>query len=241
MVATTPTTETTVATKKTVARKKAPSTTHIVFVVDASGSMYGKEKDVIGGFNQYIASLREQNQAQTRYSISFVKFNTEYKVVFSAVPLEKVQALDSLTYHVGGGTALYDALGTAIVATTHAIKHTKKKPYGSESVIVIVMTDGEENSSKEYSHDAIHGKITRRQDAGNWTFVYLGAGIDAWSTARSFGIHAGNYATYDANSTRRTFDNLTASSTAFTQSGTASSTTFAGSVQDANPDLNKKP
>lgn len=123
-----------------------------------------------------------------------------------------------------GSTALYDAIGFALAEV---------KLVGEDRFIVIIMTDGFENASKEFTKEMITAKIKLREQAGNWTFVYMGADQDAWAVASSLGFAQGNVLSYASATTGTVMHNL-ATSTTTASSGTTRSvkTFFTGGAKD---------
>ena len=189
--------------------------TNVIFILDESGSMSSTASDVRGGFNTYIEKIKSDGN---QYSLSTIKFGTTVRPLFTNQPLDQVPLLTEQNYMPLDSTALYDAIGFAL---SEACKYwgTDEKPYGTDRFIVIIMTDGFENASKKFSKEEITAKIKRREAAGNWTFVYMGADQDAWSVAGNLGFAQGNVMSYASTSTNAVFSNLATSTT------TASSST----------------
>jgi uncharacterized protein YegL len=189
--------------------------TNVIFILDESGSMSATASDVRGGFNTYIEKIRDDGND---YSLSVIKFGTTVRPLFANQPLDQAPQLTELNYMPLDSTALYDAIGFAL---SEAQKYwgTDEKPYGTDRFIVIIMTDGFENASKKFTKEEIIAKIKQREEAGNWTFVYMGADQDAWAVASNLGFAQGNVMSYASASTATTFGNLATSTT------TASSTT----------------
>ena len=120
-------------------------------------------------------------------------FNTDTgpKLRESATPLKNIKALSAKTYAPAACTPLYDVVG-------HAIRHAEKK-LNNNAVLFVVMTDGEENSSKEFTRDAIFSLIDRKTNEDGWTFAYLGANQDAWEVGQSIGVASpGNAMAWEA-------------------------------------------
>ena len=165
-------------------------------ILDKSGSMASKTNDVIEGFNAYIAGLGEEDQVN--YLFSLTLFDTQVAYRHVAIPLAEVKKLDGKSYQPGGNTALNDAIGI----TVRKVEADQPKV---DKVVTVIMTDGEENSSREWTHDAVRGLIEQKEKEGNWTFVFLGAGLDAWHQGRSYGVQAANVAQYSADQYRDAF------------------------------------
>jgi len=188
--------------------------TFILMVLDESGSMGSKRQDVIGGFNTFI---QEQRQDSSPCRVSLIKFNTRPTHVFDAKPLVEVPLLDEKSYCPGGNTALFDAVAEAVrLADQH------RQP--EERVLCVVMTDGEENSSKETSGDQVKQIIASREAQGDWTFVYIGASPDAW--AHEMGLSAHNVAGYDAQAPAGAFRSLSESTLRYRKKSARSSRDF---------------
>jgi len=166
--------------------------THIMFVLDRSGSMAGLRNAVIDGFNKLIADQRED---QSPCSVSLVQFDNAYEENYLDMPLADVPALTALTYEPRGGTALLDALGRAIVSLGTRVDKlaAKDRP---EKVIVIVHTDGEENASKEYKIEQVRTLVKEQQQEAGWLFVFAGANIDSFQTGQSYGMKGMSTANY---------------------------------------------
>jgi hypothetical protein len=158
-------------------------------ILDKSGSMASKTNDVIEGFNAYIAGLGKEDQVN--YLFSLTLFDTQLAYRHVAARLPEVKRLDSKSYRPGGNTALNDAIGI----TVRKVEADQPKV---DKVVTVIMTDGEENSSREWTHDAVRGLIEQKENEGRWTFVFLGAGLDAWHQGRSYGVQAANVAQYRA-------------------------------------------
>lgn len=158
--------------------------TEIVFILDRSGSMSGREQDVIGGFNRMID---DQQKKRGECHVSTVLFNDVSAVLHNRVPISKVRSLTDTEYFVGGGTAYYDALGRGI---RHHIYVQRNLPEDkrAEKVLFVVMTDGQENASREYSVRVLKKLISEEQKKWGWEFVFIGAGIDAIQSAKDIGI-----------------------------------------------------
>lgn len=206
---------------------------HVLFIIDSSGSMSSKAGDVRGGFNEYVAQLCEDGTGS--YRLSAVTFDTNVATLFSDMPLYQVPQLDEQNYRPGGNTALYDAIGISLDELTSALR-TKDKPFGEDRALVIIMTDGEENSSRRFSKAQIANAITSRESAGNWSFVYLGADQDAWAAAAGLGFAQGNVAAYAATATTDVFRKLSVKSRSFHQSKAAQIRDFAQDISDAPDD-----
>ncbi len=203
---------------------------HVLFIIDSSGSMARKASDVRGGFNEYVAQLCEDSTST--YRLSAVTFDTNVATLFSDLPLYQVPQLDEHNYRPGGNTALYDAIGISLDELTAALR-TQDKPFGEDRVLVIIMTDGEENSSRRFNKAQITNAIKSRESAGNWSFVYLGADQDAWAAASDLGFAQGNVAAYAAASTKDVFRKLSGKSRDFSRSKAAQVKDFAQDIGDA--------
>jgi hypothetical protein len=191
---------TTKKTKKTPAAKQ----TNVIFIIDESGSMSTAAKDVRGGFNSYVEKLKGDGN---KYSLTAIKFGTRVRPLFANLSLKEVPQLDEKNYTPMDTTALYDAIGHGFSVAKESWS-TPDKPFGENPVIMIIMTDGFENASREYKKEHVVEGIKEREAAKNWTFVYLGADQDAWSIAGDLGISQGNTMSYASDNTSRTFDNV---------------------------------
>jgi uncharacterized protein YegL len=190
-----------------------------------------KAADVRGGFNSYVDQLREDKASD--YRLTAVTFDTQVATLFTDVRLTEVPTMDTSNYRTGGNTALYDALGVSLAEQTGAIRQ-EGKPYGTERVLVIVMTDGEENSSRRFTKEQVTGEIQQREAAGNWTFVYLGADQDAWSAAQGLGFAAGNVAGYALADTKEVFRKLARSTGRYSRSAAPQSKNFGTTLDQAD-------
>lgn len=200
---------------------------HVLFVIDASGSMAPKAADVRGGFNAYVAHLREDTTSA--YRLTAVTFDTHVATLFTDVTLDQVPTLDATNYRAGGNTALYDALGVSLDELTSALRR-EGKPFGEERALVIVMTDGEENSSQRFTKEQVVSAIKAREAAGTWTFVYLGADQDAWAAAAGLGFAAGNVAGYAGSGTLGVFRKLAYSTARYSASAAPNVRNFGTSL-----------
>lgn len=159
--------------------------TELVFILDKSGSMGGLETDTIGGYNSMLA---KQQALEGDCIITTVLFDNHYELLHDRLNLKAVSPLTDREYQVSGSTALLDAIGKTIHKIGNAQKHTAQD-YRADKVMFVIITDGEENSSREYSVGNIKALIKHQKKHYGWEFIFLGANIDAVQTASSFGIH----------------------------------------------------
>jgi len=190
-------------------------------ILDKSGSMASKTNDVIGGFNAYIAGLGQEDQVN--YLFSLTLFDTQVAYRHVAIPLPAVKKLDSKSYRPEGNTALNDAIGI----TVRKIEADQPKV---DKIVTVIMTDGEENSSREWTHHAVKALIEQKEKEGNWTFVFLGAGLDAWHQGRSYGVQLANVAQYSADQYRDAFAVMAAGTNVLSSSPKSQSFSFFGSL-----------
>ncbi|AIY05550.1 hypothetical protein Plano_1585 [Planococcus sp. PAMC 21323] len=159
-------------------------TTELIFILDKSGSMAGLEQDTIGGFN---ALLEKQRKLPGEVRVTTVLFNQGYELLHDRIPVSGVAPMTSVDYQVGGMTALLDAIGSTIQKISNVEKNTIQEQQ-VDKVMVIITTDGMENSSCEYSYKKIHEMIAMKKNTADWEFIFLGANIDAIAIARQFGV-----------------------------------------------------
>jgi uncharacterized protein YegL len=163
--------------------------TMICLILDRSGSMSGREGDVIGGVNTF---LDEQKKLPDPASIAFVRFDDAAIERFRPMQtLAECKELTAEDYQPRGGTPLLDAIGRTVSQLDEDWK--AETP---DRCILVIVTDGQENASKEYTKDKIKAMIQARQDSGKWAFIYLGANVDAFAEAGSMGINLSNSAGY---------------------------------------------
>lgn len=176
--------------KKSDARVKKQEERSILinFVLDKSGSMGAIQSATISGFNEFLA---DQQREGGRALVTLTLFDTRFMTVAEAVPASEVVALDHETYCPGGMTALYDAIGHTMKMTDSFV--AVHKP---DQVLFVVMTDGEENSSREFSHQRIFEMIAERQEKAGYEFLYLGANQDSYAVSTGMGMRAGRSLDY---------------------------------------------
>ena len=174
--------------------------THIVAILDRSGSMELIRRDTIGGFNTFI---EEQKKVPGEATITLVQFSDTCETTYLDVPLAHVAHLTEDTYHPSGWTALNDAFAKTIeeVGARLASKPEHERP---SKVVVLVMTDGAENKSIKYA--GRHGlkkladMIGHQRDKYSWSFSFIGANIDAFATGAQYNIDNANIINYSATS-----------------------------------------
>lgn len=203
--------------------------TRLLVVLDESGSMAAAASDVRGGFNAYVETLRHDGN---RYRMTAIKFGTTVRPLWSDLPLSEVPPLSLENYTPLDTTALYDAVGAALDDARTRFG-TPEKPYGVDKVILVIVTDGYENASRRYGKEEITARLARRQAAGNWTLVYMGADQDAWQSAQVLGLSQGNVLSYASKETTQAFRSLALSTSATTTNPATSTALFWGAPTTA--------
>ena len=155
---------------------------HVCFVIDSSGSMSGSEKDVVGGFRKTIEEQKAVKDGEC--IVSLYEFASDVKQVYLGKKLDEVKDLD---YFVGGMTKLYDGIGTAIDDVGKWLADMPEEERPSKNLIVII-TDGGENSSTEYRLKDIKDRIKEQTNKYSWDFIYLGNDLSDAKDANDIGI-----------------------------------------------------
>lgn len=187
--------------KKTAAKTATPAKKVLIsFIQDRSGSMSSAWDETLNGFKTYIAKMQADQQREVEYLFSLTTFDTQIDTPYVGVPIADVDGGKLKSFGPRGSTALYDAVGKTLQA------HDDDKNLSFESAIVVIVTDGQENSSREWSKTALHTAIDDRIKRGNWTFTYLGTQPETWDDAQSLGMGKGASATYNAQNAGATYD-----------------------------------
>ncbi len=191
--------------------------TELVFILDKSGSMHGLEQDTIGGFN---SMLQKQKELDGECRITTVLFDNRYELLHDRIDIRAVSPMTEKEYQVGGTTALLDAIGRTVQKLVSVQKNTAKE-YRADRVLFVIITDGQENASQEYSSDKVKGLIQLEKEKYGWEFVFLGANIDAVETAGRLGISRDRAVDYvpDGAGTALNFQMMSETVAAFRETG----------------------
>ena len=207
---------------------KNPKLSHIVFVLDESSSMSNCWDQTISGYNEYLKAQREDaEKTGIETLVSLYKFNGyDVKAIFDRQNVQEVQPLDKNSYRPKGGTNLHDAMGGVMMKINSLL--TEKKKDDRESVIITVLTDGEENSSRTFMGTDIKAMV-EKAEAKNWGFMFLGANIDAFHAGSALGFNMNNtmqFATANAAETMRGASAMTSRMKSAYASGMDTSSTY---------------
>lgn len=164
--------------------------TKLVFLLDRSGSMQTCKSDTDGGFNSFIEEQRKNKVG--KLDVSLYQFDDVWETVYSNLDIDLVPKLDLQPRNM---TALLDAICKTIDKVGKELADTPESERPAK-VIFIILTDGGENSSKEFNIENVKQRITLQQNTYNWSFVFLGANIDTWSVGNSFGIATASTCSY---------------------------------------------
>jgi uncharacterized protein YegL len=225
---------------------KNPNETHYVLVVDKSGSMSHLTKSTITGINeqvQTIKNLQDKHPTQS-YFMTYINFNENVNVEFELKKASELQEINESNYVANGGTALNDAIGKGIALMQSNTDLMEKIKTGEGSIVFVIITDGEENASKEYKIDAIRENIKLLETSDRWSFVFIGANIDEVKTASNYGMNIANTMSFsaDANSNSRVYDKM--SKTMYSRGVTLADSdligTYSSTIIDDDKDLKTK-
>jgi uncharacterized protein YegL len=184
--------------------KRAGKTkSHIIFVLDDSGSMQSCRDNTISGFNEYLDGQKlDSEKTEIETFVSLYKFDgSNVACTIDHVPVNEVAKLDRNSYNPRGGTNLLDAMGGVMMQINTKLANFKKKD--RESVIITILTDGEENSSRTFRNEDIKVMV-EKAEAKNWGFMFLGANINAFHAGSAMGFSVNNTMQFDTAGTTNT-------------------------------------
>lgn len=176
--------------------------THIVFVLDRSGSMGSVWGDVVGGLKEFI---KTHQAASGEATFTLVAFDDSYEVIHNFTNIEDINP-DSVLSEIRprSTTALFDAVGKTINGEGEKLSRLAESERPSK-VLFTIQTDGLENASKEYSAQDVKKLISHQRDKYNWVFSFVGAGEDAALQGQNMGIKKDFVVSYTANNTGKLF------------------------------------
>jgi uncharacterized protein YegL len=211
-------------------------------VLDRSGSMQTTRDETISGYNAYLDTLRKDDKIE--YFITLIQFDSpvgskELTIKYVDKPLAEVPVLTKEEYIPRGLTPLYDAIG-------ECVRQVETK---DRAVITVIITDGYENASQEFTKDAIKALISSKEKDEHWTFAFLGADVDSYAVGGGLGVGVGNTTNYAKGMEREAYTVLARST--MMRSETARTVGVAGASlramfndsdrQEMGDDLSQKP
>jgi hypothetical protein len=172
--------------------------THIAVILDRTGSMETIRDDTIGGFNAF---LNAQKAAPELATLTLVQFDSQdpYEVVHHFKPLADVPELTRETFVPRANTPLLDAIGRGINDLEKSLADITE-PERPSRVVMVLITDGQENASREFRKDQIEKMIKEKQEKAAWQFVFLSADLDAIGDALASGVRAASTLAHDKDS-----------------------------------------
>jgi len=211
---------------------KNPNLSHIIFVLDESSSMSSCWDQTISGYNEYLKAQKEDaEKTGIKTLVSLYKFNGyDVRSIFDRQDVAEVQPLDKNSYRPSGGTNLHDAMGGVMMKINSLL--AEKKKADRESVIITVLTDGEENQSVTFRSDDIKGMV-EKAEGKNWGFMFLGANIDAFHAGSTLGFNTNNtmqFSTANAAETMRGASAMTSRMKGAYASGLSTDATYAATA-----------
>jgi len=163
--------------------------TRTALILDRSGSMATMRAEAIGSFNDQLKVIQEEEEEGSKNYVSLLTFATFVdKPHFENAPAASIPVLTEDRYKPSGGTAMLDAVGSALDLLEASPDATDE----NTSFLVVVISDGQENSSREWKWKTIAERVKKLQDTGRWTFVYLGANQDLSEVAKNMHIPTSN-------------------------------------------------
>jgi hypothetical protein len=158
--------------------------THLIIVLDASGSMRTIQSDIKGSFNAFLDKQREES-GKTVFDL--FQFNNTVKRIVKSADLAYFHDDLMTKYNCSGCTALNDAVCTSIDTVGHGFAEMPESER-PEHVLCVIITDGMENASREYTAQDVKDRIERQKTVYNWQFEFLAADQDAFASGESLGI-----------------------------------------------------
>lgn len=224
-----------VAFNKGKATNPSSATTVVHFLLDASGSMMGVSKATIDGYNEYVNSLKADGG---KYKFSLTAFDSgiggelRLNKIHQNVWVDDVPELTTEVYVPSGGTPLQDAFVTTL-------KESKAKK--DEKHLMVVLTDGMENTSRKYTAKDMKELREQFEKEGNWTFVYLGANQDAFATSAQWGFSSSNTSNFNATGKgmATTFVNLASATRSYSASADMSTAAYFTTDQQTDNENSK--
>jgi uncharacterized protein YegL len=170
--------------------------TEVVFILDRSGSMSNLVSDTIGGYN---SMLEKQKRLSGDVLITTILFDDQYEILYENVNLKEVFNITEKEYYVRGSTALLDAMGKTINYIGKKLENIQEDMRPGK-VLFVIITDGYENSSREFNYKKIKSMVEHQKSKYSWEFIFLGANIDAIAVADNLGIADDRAVNYCADS-----------------------------------------
>lgn len=179
--------------------------TLIAVILDESGSMEVCRDATIAGFNEFVQGQKNAQGAGEAY-LTLVKFDApQIKTVYENKHVSEAPLLDRETYTPMGGTNLMDAIGETLTKINRMLESHRQED--RPAVLVVIITDGAENSSREFRGEQIK-QMVKSAEASDWCFTFLGANVDAFGMGSTFGMNAANTINYSTASMAATMDVL---------------------------------
>merc|ERR1712159_618427 len=166
---------------------------HTYLLLDRSGSMHAIRDDMVGSFNNYIHDLQQDPLTrETRLTLAQFDSQEPFELLHQAQTVSSIGPLSTDKFVPRAATPLYDALASMISHARQRADHLKEANATQEKVVIVVLTDGQENSSVEHSRAGVAKLAESYEKEHGWTFVFLGANIDAYAEGGGVGISAKN-------------------------------------------------
>lgn len=175
-------------------------TTHYLLILDRSGSMSGCWESTMGALNEQIVSIQGTQQRNQNVPIkaNLVTFSNEVNFQFLNVPAAHLETISSKKIYPDGGTSMLDGIGQGIARIEHIMED-------GDDVVCVILTDGEENASREYTYEMVGKKIESLKATEKWSFVIMGADFDILNTASKLNIDADRQFRYSKSETSEVF------------------------------------
>ncbi len=177
-------------TEKTKKIEEQQEIAYITFVLDESSSMGSGRTETIAGVNQQIATLKKDfpMDGKIKAVVSFIKFASTVTPVFLNKTLDELTDINEQNYSPNGMTSMYDGVGLAIDELSKRDDIDSK----STSILLVVISDGQENNSRKYNSEQIANKVKELNETGRWTITYLGANQDLSKVSKQTNLSLGN-------------------------------------------------
>jgi hypothetical protein len=168
---------------------------HIGIALDESGSMSGCKKETVSGINEHIQEYKKFSDIDT--TLTLVKFSgaNSISTIFNAIPINEITDFTDNDYNPNGCTAMYDGVAKLLNEMKNSISDNEFTTY-----VILIISDGDENASREFNSIQLSKMITERIDTKRWTINYIGANQDLSKIKENLTLAGGSSLRYDSSS-----------------------------------------